>query len=168
MKAIYLVHDDQESPEQRRNFLEMAGYKVVLLQSAEECMRLIDKEKPCLVLSDILIHGMNGFELCGRIRDQFSKTEVPVILCSAIYTGRAFHEEAVAVGAQRLLDQTVQAERAVGPHHAHDLGRRAAASDARDSRSLELPSKGAIVGAAWTPATTRTARSSSTGQSCAP
>jgi len=108
MKDIYLVHDDQESPVQRKNFLEMAGYNVTLLQHGEDCLRLVGRNKPSLVLSDVLIHGMTGFELCRRIRDQFSKVELPVILATTIYTLPIFQEEAAAVGAQRYLIKPIK------------------------------------------------------------
>ncbi len=99
MQKILLIHDDQDAHETLKLMLEMAGFDVTALQRADECLDSITKDV-CLVISDILIHGMTGFELCTKIREEFSSDRLPVVLCSTLYRGRAFIEEAENVGAQ--------------------------------------------------------------------
>ncbi len=103
MLDIYLIHDDQEGPESRRLFLEMTGYNVTVMQSGHECLDLIKKHKPALVLRDALIHNMTGFELCEEIRKEFTEESLPIVLCTGLYVASTFRDEALRVGAQAFF-----------------------------------------------------------------
>jgi DNA-binding response OmpR family regulator len=103
MHHIYFVHDFQESPLTRKTYLEMSGFQVTLLRSGTTCLEALAREKPSLVLMDVLLEGKNGFEVCRAIRERCKPAEVPVILCSHIYRSRIYRDEAVAAGAQRYV-----------------------------------------------------------------
>jgi chemotaxis family two-component system response regulator PixH len=103
MQHIFFVHDFQESPLTRKNYLEMSGFQVTLLKSGDDCLRAMAATKPALVLMDVLLEGKNGFEACRAIRERAGPAEVPIILCSHIYRSRIYRDEAVAAGAQRYL-----------------------------------------------------------------
>jgi len=103
MQEIFLVHDVQESAATRTSFLEMSGYHVVAMKSGLDCLERLEKHKPALVLMDVLIEGLNGFETCRRIRAKFKPEELPVILGSTIYRSRIYRDEALKAGAQRYL-----------------------------------------------------------------
>jgi CheY-like chemotaxis protein len=103
MQQILFVHDFQESPLTRKNYLEMSGFEVTLLRNGDECLKSLAQSRPALVLMDILLEGKNGFEVCRAIRKSCTAAEVPVILCSHIYRSRIYRDEAVAAGAQRFL-----------------------------------------------------------------
>jgi DNA-binding response OmpR family regulator len=103
MQQILFVHDFQESPLTRKNYLEMSGFEVTLLRNGDECLKSLAVAKPALVLIDVLLEGKNGFEVCRAIRDRCTAAELPVILCSHIYRSRIYRDEAVAAGAQRFL-----------------------------------------------------------------
>jgi CheY-like chemotaxis protein len=103
MQQILFVHDFQESPLTRKNYLEMSGFEVTLLRNGKECLEQLARAKPALVLMDVLLEGPNGFEVCRSIRERCTAAEVPVVLCSHIYRSRIYRDEAVAAGAQRFL-----------------------------------------------------------------
>jgi len=103
MQHILFVHDFQESPLTRKNYLEMSGFQVTLMRNGHECLKALSREKPALVLMDVLLEGKNGFEVCRAIRERCSIAELPIILCSHIYRSRIYRDEAVAAGAQRFL-----------------------------------------------------------------
>ncbi len=103
MQQIFFVHDFQESPLTRKNYLEMSGFEVVMLRSGKECLEALAKTKPALVLMDVLLEGQNGFDVCRAIRQRCNAAEVPIILCSHIYRSRIYRDEAAAAGAQRFL-----------------------------------------------------------------
>ena len=103
MQHILFVHDFQESPLPRKNYLEMSGFQVTLLRNGTECLKLLAREKPALVLMDVLLEGKNGFEVCRAIRERCTSAELPIILCSHIYRSRIYRDEAAAAGAQRYL-----------------------------------------------------------------
>lgn len=103
MRKIFFVHDEQENPAARASFLEMAGYEVVLMNSADECLKRIAEEQPDLAILDVLLQGRNGFELCSQLRLTYSPEQLPIIMMSLIYRGRTFREEALSCGAQHYF-----------------------------------------------------------------
>ena len=67
MRTIYFAHDQQESPEARKHFLELAGYVVKLMKSYRELSAAFKEGPPDLVLIDVLLEGKNGFESARMI-----------------------------------------------------------------------------------------------------
>lgn len=119
MQEILFVHDFQESPTTRKNYLEMSGYQVTLVKNGDEVMKVLTQRKPALVLMDVLLEGKNGFDVCRAIRERASPQEVPVILCSHIYRSRIYRDEATAAGAQRYLLLPMKLDELAS--HANDL-----------------------------------------------
>ena len=82
--AKILVVDDLEM---NRVILEgiirEMGCLPVLAESGEEAFRLAGEEEPCLVLSDISMPGMDGYELCRRLKADTRTRNIPVIFISA-------------------------------------------------------------------------------------
>lgn len=103
MKQLLLVHDAQENHQPRVDFLESKGYAVTLSGSSVEALRICESHKPDLVITDVLIEGQNGFDLLSAIRARFEPQDLPVLICSGIYRGRAYNEEAFGRGAQGYL-----------------------------------------------------------------
>ncbi len=103
MTTILFVHDGQEHPRARQQLLELSGYRVRLLKSGTECLELVEEARPDLVLLDVLIEGPNGFEVCRSLRQRFSAAHLPIVMCSGVYTARAFQDAAAEAGAQAYL-----------------------------------------------------------------
>ena len=104
MKEIVLVHDAAESPWQRRYCLERAGYDVTTLSNSEALLeRLREYGAPALLVIDVLVDGLNGFELCRRVRACFDAAELPIVLGSDVYSADVFRAEAERAGAQEYL-----------------------------------------------------------------
>ena len=108
MKKIYFVHDQQESPAARQNFLEMAGYDVLLMGTERELLMALKEEQPALLLLDVLVEGRNGFELVEEINASYPERDFPMILCTRIYRTRQFREAALRAGASDYILQPVQ------------------------------------------------------------
>jgi len=103
MKEVYLIHSEMEGPSPRKGMLELAGYHVTCMGEASTCLNAIEARKPALIVVDTLISGMNGFKLLERIRQHHNGVDLPVILCTEIYTGSVFEEEARRLGAQHYF-----------------------------------------------------------------
>lgn len=103
MNTIFLVHDEQESPAIRRNFLEAAGFQVRLLTSGNQLHTALQKETPALVLLDVLLEGKNGFEVCQDVHLKYRNRTFPLVLCTHIYRARQFRDEAMRLGASDYL-----------------------------------------------------------------
>jgi len=98
MKKIYFVHDQQESPAARQNFLEMAGYEVQLMRNSRELLVALKREQPALLLMDVLLEGRNGFEVAEEVHRTLPHRRFPMVLCSRIYRTRQFRETALRNG----------------------------------------------------------------------
>jgi len=122
MKQIIFVHDQQESPAPRAQFLEQAGYEVHLHASCTDCYEVLRHNKPDVLLLDILLEGENGFEFCRSVRKLYSADELPIILMSKIYRTRAFREEAKTAGAQAYFLRPVRLEDLVHEVEEHCTG----------------------------------------------
>ena len=62
------------------------GYTVIPAASGAEALSLVDQEPPDLILLDILMPGMDGYEVCRRLRDQPATAHLPIILITASET----------------------------------------------------------------------------------
>ncbi len=80
MKDILVVEDNQELGELLCDFLKAEGYGVQLAASGEEAADYLEREEVRLVVLDIMLPGMDGFDLCRQIRKENS---VPIIMVSA-------------------------------------------------------------------------------------
>jgi signal transduction histidine kinase len=82
--GILIVED---SPTQAKNLeliLSEHGYQVSVARSGGEAMDLISADRPDLLISDILMPEMNGFELCRRIRETDGAKDIPIILLTLL------------------------------------------------------------------------------------
>ena len=78
--SILLVDDDPQLIRLVRTNLDAAGFRILSATDATAALRIMDMEPPELLILDIMLPGVNGFELCQRIRE-FSN--VPIIMLTA-------------------------------------------------------------------------------------
>jgi len=83
-RRILVVDDVATNLRLVRGHLRSEGYQVYLAESGEEALRLIDEREPDLVLLDVIMPGMDGFETCRRIRKNPVTRHIPVILVTAL------------------------------------------------------------------------------------
>ena len=65
---ILIVDDEPNIVIPLQFLMEQNGYRALVAQSGEEALEMISKEKPDLVLLDIMLPGVDGFEVCEIIR----------------------------------------------------------------------------------------------------
>jgi class 3 adenylate cyclase len=82
--GVVLVVDDQE-PNLRLldAVLTPRGYRVLAASSGEEALQILQEEQADVVLLDILMPGMDGYEVCRRIRSDPATTILPVVMITA-------------------------------------------------------------------------------------
>ncbi|OIP78220.1 MAG: hypothetical protein AUK16_00640 [Parcubacteria group bacterium CG2_30_44_11] len=79
---IVLIEDDQTLGEMLKKKLTLIGYTVTHVIDGAEGLKMIRQEKPDLVLLDILLPTMNGYEILEAKRDDLSIKDIPVIIVS--------------------------------------------------------------------------------------
>ena len=78
---ILVVDDDPGSRDVAARLLEREGYRTQQADSGEECLRMVREGGIDLILLDVMMPGMDGFEVCTALRDGGSR--IPVILLTA-------------------------------------------------------------------------------------
>jgi DNA-binding response OmpR family regulator len=78
--GILIIEDDRNIGNLVRQYLERDGYRVTWVRSGEEGLVELDRRRPDLVVLDVGLPGVDGFEVCRRIR---AAGETPVIMLTA-------------------------------------------------------------------------------------
>ena len=80
---IAVVDDEDSIRELLRFNLQKAGYDVIEASDGAEAVRLITNELPDLVLLDIMLPAMDGFEVCRQLKADSAASRIPVIMLTA-------------------------------------------------------------------------------------
>ncbi|MGE5804712.1 MAG: response regulator [Ignavibacteria bacterium] len=83
MKKILVVEDEKELSDNIRILLEAEGYSVILVENGLEALKVIDKENPDLIISDIMMPFMNGYELFETVKEDLKTKIIPFIFLTA-------------------------------------------------------------------------------------
>lgn len=78
---VMLIDDDPSIHESLRAVVEEAGYGFCGALSGREGLRLLDNERPDLLLLDVMMPGLNGFDVCRQLREEGRR--IPVIFLTA-------------------------------------------------------------------------------------
>ena len=79
-----LVVDDELHIRKILQFqLEKHGYKVIAAENGEVALQLVRRESPDLILLDLMMPRLDGFEVCKRIRGNFQTSQIPIIMLTA-------------------------------------------------------------------------------------
>jgi twitching motility two-component system response regulator PilH len=82
IKKILLVDDSATERHSINEILTKGGYQVVIAEDGEKGVAAAKAQKPDLVLMDIVMPGMNGFQACKAITTNEATKHIPVILCT--------------------------------------------------------------------------------------
>lgn len=78
--TILVVDDEQRIIELARMYLEQDGFRVTSTTNGTAARRMILKDKPNLVVLDLMLPGMDGLEVCRRVREE---SDIPIIMLTA-------------------------------------------------------------------------------------
>jgi class 3 adenylate cyclase len=85
---ILVVDDTANNVKLLKDLLTVRGYAVVTASSGSEGLEQIEKERPDLVLLDVMMPGMNGYDVCRRIRENPGTGVLPVVMVTALDPGQ--------------------------------------------------------------------------------
>lgn len=80
MKKILIADDNEDITDILSNYIEREGYEPIVAVDGEQALEMFEKEDPVLVLLDIMMPKIDGYEVCRSIR---KKSNVPIILVTA-------------------------------------------------------------------------------------
>ena len=108
-KKILVVDDDQLTRAVLQHNVILAGYDVIVASNGREAMQKIQEVTPDLIVVDLVMPDMNGFEMLRRIRSNKETMQTPVIVVSALQSQTDI-EEAKASGADIYLTKPIKPE----------------------------------------------------------
>jgi len=85
---ILIVEDSPTQAMHLKHILQQQNYQVILARNGKNALELMRKHKPTIVISDILMPEMDGYELCRQIRADEKLMYVPVILLTQLFDPR--------------------------------------------------------------------------------
>ncbi|MBI1884277.1 MAG: response regulator [Chlamydiae bacterium] len=80
---IAIIDDDEDIVEVTLSFLKRRGFDVAKALDGESGIEMIRKEKPDLILLDLMLPGIDGFEVCRRIKEDSTLWHLPIIYFTA-------------------------------------------------------------------------------------
>ena len=80
---ILLVDDDPDFVEATKAVLESRPYEIITALSGEEGLQKARAEKPDLVLLDIMMPGIDGFQVCQQLKKDPQLSQIPVIMITS-------------------------------------------------------------------------------------
>lgn len=126
--TILIVDDDLGTRLSISDYLELSGYSVIAADDGQQALAMVEQNHPDLIVTDIVMPRMNGYELVRRVRQQVMFRLLPVILLTArtktqerilgyqsgcdLYLPKPFELEELAAAIRNLLErsQIIQSE----------------------------------------------------------
>jgi signal transduction histidine kinase/DNA-binding response OmpR family regulator len=108
-QTVLVVDDEPSIRRFLRHILETEGFLVIESRSGEDAVAIARREKPSLVLLDLVLPDINGFEVLSRLKEKPETEEIPVIILSIIED----EEKCFRLGASDYLPKPINRERLV-------------------------------------------------------
>ena len=87
--------------------LTFKGHRVVTARNGEEALEAMARERPALIITDILMPKMDGFSLVHRLRINPETRDIPVVFLSATYVAPEDKAFALTIGVTRFIEKPV-------------------------------------------------------------
>lgn len=109
MAKVLVVDDTPSELERICRVLQEAKIDVMQAKDGEEAIALIEAELPDLVVLDVIMPGMNGFEVIRELRARQKTAELPVVFCSQKNT-EIDHSWGMDMGADAYLNKPIDSQ----------------------------------------------------------
>ena len=107
---ILVVEDNPNVLELLEITLRFKGYPVVTAQNGQEALEKIAKERPALVITDILMPKMDGYALAHALQKNPLTLQIPIVFISATYVTQEDRQFALNLGAVRFIEKPIDTE----------------------------------------------------------
>jgi CheY-like chemotaxis protein len=108
--CVLFIDDDPLVGKLVRDLLEQEGYRVAVATSGKEGLNVARTHPPDVFLLDIMMPGMDGFQVCEAIRRDDALRSIPVVMLTAMESQK-LNERAFAVGAEACMTKPFSPER---------------------------------------------------------
>jgi len=105
-KTILIVDDDEKNIKLLKAYLQAKEYKIFQALNGEEALKMVNDFNPDLILLDVMMPGIDGFEVCTRLKTEEKTKMIPVVMVTALKE-RADRIKALEAGADDFLSKPV-------------------------------------------------------------
>ena len=106
-KKIVVVEDDAVLLQTLERMLSKSDFQVFCAPDGEAGFELVKREKPDIVISDMLLPKLHGLELCKQVKETPALRKVKVILMTAVYKGMRIKKELSEARADDFLEKPI-------------------------------------------------------------
>lgn len=107
---LLVVEDNSDILRLLDTTLSFKGYRVVTARNGNEALEAIQKERPAVIITDILMPQMDGFSLVHRLRLNPDTRDIPVVFLSATYVTPEDKSFALTLGVIQFIEKPVNFE----------------------------------------------------------
>jgi CheY-like chemotaxis protein len=90
MAKVLIVDDNEAFRRLNAEFLKMDGHQVLMARSGRETVDLVRQERPDIVLLDIMMPGIDGYEVCRQIKNDPDIQDTMVVMVTALPESERF------------------------------------------------------------------------------
>jgi twitching motility two-component system response regulator PilH len=83
MSKILLVEDNPSQMELMDTYLSESGHIVIRLSDPKSAFNKVIEQQPDLIVTDVVMPGMSGFELCRKLKNNTATAKIPIVICSS-------------------------------------------------------------------------------------
>lgn len=105
-QKILLVDDEEDNLQLLTKWLVPSGYEVAFATSGEEAIRKTGEIRPDLIILDIMMPGMSGFEVCAELKKNLQTSHIPIIMVTAL-NDRESRLKGLETGADDFISKPV-------------------------------------------------------------
>ena len=106
-EKLLIVEDEEATRETWTEFFENAGYHVVQAGDGQEALEVARTERPSLVLLDLRLPKLDGYQVCQRLKGDPLTSDTPIIMITAFLTGASDTVRGIEYGADDYLNKPV-------------------------------------------------------------
>lgn len=107
---LLVVEDDPDILQFLKTTLTFHGYRVTTARNGYEGLAVVQKERPALVIADIMMPKMDGFGLVNRLRMNADTYDIPVVLVTATYIAPEDRQFAQNIGVTSFVQKPIDLE----------------------------------------------------------
>jgi len=89
---ILVVDDELDLLHLMKRILEGAGYEVITAERGTDCLLLVQREQPDLILLDVRLPDMDGYQILERLKSDQTTHHIPVVMLTSLNQGPDFQK----------------------------------------------------------------------------
>lgn len=106
---VLVVDDEENNRELLRDLLEEQGHQVTEAENGEQALERVKKAPPEVILLDVMMPGMDGFEVCRRLKADPETAPIPILLVTSL-TGRSDRLTGIEAGANDFISKPIDTQ----------------------------------------------------------